>query len=366
MLKVFLYPFSIIYGIIIFFRNRFYDLGILKSKDFNVPVISVGNITVGGTGKTTHIEYLAGILKEHFRVAVLSRGYKRKTKGFLWVEPDTPAIKAGDEPAQIKRKFPDVTIAVCENRLKGLEKIFNSSQEQPPDAVLLDDAYQHRRITPGINILLIDYNAPILKDKLLPAGRLREGTGQIRRAGIIVFTKCPMNELTPIKRRLINKQVDLKPYQQLFFSTYEYDKLTPVFTENYCSDKLHTLQSSFSALIVTGIANPKLIYNFIEQFAEDVLTMAFPDHHYYSDKDIALIMSRFESINSDRKIIVTTEKDAVRLRDMAGLPELFKQVLYYLPVRVKFMSEEEKLFDKKILKYVGENKSNRKLYKKQV
>ncbi len=366
MLKVLLYPFSIIYGIIVFFRNRFYDLGILKSKDFDVPVISVGNITVGGTGKTTHIEYLAGILKDHFRVAVLSRGYKRKTKGFLWVETDTPAIKAGDEPAQIKRKFHDVTVAVCENRLKGLEKIFNSDADKPPDVVLLDDAYQHRRIIPGINILLIDYNAPIWKDTLLPAGRLREGAAQIRRAGIIIFTKCPENELTPIKRRLINKEVDLKPYQQLFFSTYEYDKLTPVFTEDCINGNLYTLQSSFSALIVTGIANPKLIYNFIDQFAEKMLTMDFPDHHYYSDQDVALIMSKFDSIDSDRKIIITTEKDAVRLRDMTGLPELLKQVLYYLPVRVKFINEEENSFNKKILRYVGENTSNRKLYKKQV
>lgn len=365
MLKIILYPLSCIYGIVIFFRNRFYDIGILKSHDFDVPVISVGNITVGGTGKTTHIEYLASLLKEQFEVAVLSRGYKRKSKGFRWVEVDTTVEEAGDEPAQIKRKFPEVTVAVCENRLTGIRRLFSEENPKIPDLVLLDDAFQHRRISPGINILLIDYNRPVWKDSLLPAGRLREGAVQVRRAGIIVFTKCNENEVTPIQRRLISKEIDLKPYQQLYFSTYQYGKIKHLFSGKELSEDFYK-DNSYSVLVVTGIANPLPVYEYINKYADDVKYLSFPDHHNFSVQDIELIIKKLEETERENKIIITTEKDSVRLTDMPGLPDELKEALYYLPVRVKFLNETEKLFDKKMLNYVGENKSNRKLYKKKV
>ena len=221
MLKLFLYPISFFYGIIVYVRNRMYDLKILKSVEFDIPVISVGNITVGGTGKTPHIEYLAELMGKEFKVVVLSRGYKRKTKGFREVLVGSEVDESGDEPLQIKMKFPDVGVFVDEKRVHGIQKIIQLYGEDQPDVILLDDAFQHRSVSPGINILLIDYNRPITEDMLLPAGRLREGKTQMHRAGIIIYTKCPP-EVKPIIRRITMKNVDLRPYQSLYFTTMEY------------------------------------------------------------------------------------------------------------------------------------------------
>jgi tetraacyldisaccharide 4'-kinase len=362
MLKIFLYPFSWLYGLIVFFRNQLYDLNVLKSRDFDIPVISIGNITVGGTGKTPHVEYLIELLKDNFSVATLSRGYKRKTKGFKWVEVQSKVGEVGDEPLQVKKKFTDIKVAVCENRVSGAEKIFSEKKESTPDVLLLDDAFQHRRIVAGINILLIDYNRPIKEDALLPVGRLRESASQMRRANIIIFTKCP-GEITPIMRRVMQKEVKLKPYQELFFTTLEYSNLLPVFTgKEISSEVLKEIKPEI--LVVTGIAWPSLIYTHLEKFSSRLDKMRFPDHHNYSEKDLTLILSRFEELKNGNKIIVTTEKDAVRFRDLADLSEQIQNVLYYLPVKVKFLDEEGKLFNKRILGYVGENKSNRELYQR--
>jgi len=365
MRKLVLYPLSFLYGIVVFIRNYLYDTGILESRDFKIPVISLGNITVGGTGKTPHVEYLIDLLHDKFTVAELSRGYKRKTRGFKLVETDTPVTEAGDEPLQIKRKFPDITVAVCENRVKGIEKLFNSGNSVSPDVILLDDAFQHRRVYPGINILLIDYNRPIKEDMLLPAGRLREGAAQVRRANIIIFTKCPPQELTPIKRRILQKEINLRPYQEMFFTTYHYEKIKSVFSGVEIPDDFYR-QENYSILIVTGIAFPRLIPDYLKQFAGESQMLSFPDHHNYSVADIEMIMSKFNAIGNKNKIIITTEKDAVRFQGMKDLEEDFKKVLYFLPVKVEFLNEEGKIFDKKILNYVGENKSNREIFNRQV
>jgi len=362
MVKILLYPFSFLYGIVVYFRNRLYDLNILKSAEFDVPVISIGNITIGGTGKTPHIEYLVSILKDKFRVATLSRGYKRKTSGFHWVETDTRVEEAGDEPLQIKKKYPDISVSVCENRVKGVETLMQDDDENSPDVILLDDAFQHRRITPGINILLIDYNRQIKEDRLLPAGRLREGAGQMRRANIIIFTKCP-GEITPIMRRILSKEVKLKPYQELFFTTFEYGKIQPVFSGKKLGNDFYE-QHSYALLIVTGIAFPRLIPEYLEQFSGETDVLKFPDHHNYSDADISSIMKKFNALKKEKKIIITTEKDAVRFQGITDLDDAFKNVLYYLPVKVKFLDDDGKSFTKKILNYVGENKSNRELHKR--
>lgn len=362
MLKILLYPFSFLYGIGVYFRNRMYDLNILKSREFDVPVISIGNITIGGTGKTPHVEYLVKLLKDNFNVATLSRGYKRKTKGFQLVESDSHFSRVGDEPLQIKKKFPDITVSVCENRVSGVEKLLQKNNESAPDVILLDDAFQHRRISAGINILLIDYNRQIKEDMLLPAGRLREGARQMRRANIIIFTKCP-DEITPITRRILQKEVRLKPYQALFFTTFNYDKIEPVFSGNEL-DAAFYKERSYAILIVTGIAFPRLIPEYLKQFADETDVINFSDHHNYSVGDIRLIMRKFKALKKEKKIIITTEKDAVRFMGFESLEEEFKEVLYYLPVQVKFLDEEGKLFDKKILNYVGENKSNRELHKR--
>jgi len=363
MLKILLYPISLLYGLVVYFRNRMYDLNILKSKEFHVPVISIGNITVGGTGKTPHVEYLVELLKDKFEVATLSRGYKRKTSGFLYVEPNAAVAEVGDEPLQIKRKFPEITVSVCENRVAGAEKLLAASEKKTPDVILLDDAFQHRRIIPGINILLIDYNRPIKEDSLLPAGRLREGAAQMRRANIIIFTKCNPGEVTPIMRRILQKEVKLKPYQELFFTTFEYGNLQPVFSGKELKNEFYKKQT-YGILIVTGIAFPSLIPKHLKQFAGETDMVQFPDHHAFTSKDIQLIMSKFQQLKSEKKIIVTTEKDAVRFSDLSELDEQFKSALYYLPAKVKFLDEEGKMFNKKILNYVGENKSNRELHQR--
>jgi tetraacyldisaccharide 4'-kinase len=339
-----------------------YDLNILKSKEFDVPVISIGNITVGGTGKTPHVEYLITLLKDNFKVATLSRGYKRKTRGFHWVETGTPVSEVGDEPLQVKKKFPDISVSVCENRVEGAEKLLQNEDENTPDVILLDDAFQHRKITAGINILLIDYNRQIKEDSLLPAGRLRESAGQMRRANIIIFTKCP-GEVTPIMRRILQKEVKLKPYQELFFTTFEYDKIQPVFSGKKLGKDFYE-DHSFAILIVTGIAFPRLIPEYLKQFAGETEVLNFPDHHNYSDDDVQTITQKFHSLKKEKKIIITTEKDAVRFQGMTGLEDSFKEALYYLPVKVKFLDDEGKSFNKKILNYVGENKSNRELHKR--
>ncbi|MEZ5106511.1 MAG: tetraacyldisaccharide 4'-kinase [Draconibacterium sp.] len=360
MIKILLYPLSWLYGTVVYIRNRMYDLNLLKSTEFDVPVISIGNITVGGTGKTPHVEYLVQLLKDKFEVATLSRGYKRKTTGYLEIQPGSTSEEAGDEPLQIKNHFPEITVSVCEKRVEGVEKLLRAENEKLPDVVILDDAFQHRRITPGINILLIDYNRPVKEDHLLPLGRLREGVSQMRRANIIVFTKCP-DEVTPIMRRILQKDVGLLPYQSLFFSTLEYGKLKPVFSAKRL-DKTFYTDKTHSILIVTGIASPKLFHDYMKKFSSHTKILSFPDHHYYSEADIQQIEQNLESLPGINKIIVTTEKDSMRLKDKENLPETIKNSLYLLPAKVNFPDAESREFNKKILNYVGENKSNRELH----
>jgi len=362
MIKFLLYPFSAVYGIFVFFRNRMYDLNILRSVEFEQPVISVGNITVGGTGKTPHAEYLINLLKDRFRVALLSRGYKRKTKGFRLVEIHSTAAEAGDEPVQIKNKFPEITVAVCENRVTGVKRLFNSDPDRVPELVILDDAYQHRRIIPGINILLIDYNRPLKKDALLPAGRLREGARQIRRANSIIITKCP-EDMTPIARRIFQKNIWLRPYQSIYFTTFEYEKPIPVFAQNKTFPDL-TGKKKYHILLVTGIASPAMIKKYLQDLPHTVEEIEFHDHHCYTEKDLETITNRFNSLKGPNKIILTTEKDAMRFRDRENLEKKLMQSLYSLPVKVKFLNGEGKQFNKKILNYVGENKNNFSLYKR--
>ncbi|WP_321348766.1 tetraacyldisaccharide 4'-kinase [uncultured Draconibacterium sp.] len=362
MVKILLYPLSWLYGTIIFLRNRAYDLKLLKSREFDVPVISIGNITVGGTGKTPHVEYLVELLKEKYGVATLSRGYKRKTKGFRLVEVGSSAQDVGDEPLQIKNKFPEATVSVCENRVSGVEKLLEPANEKTPDVVLLDDAFQHRRISPGINILLIDYNRQLKNDALLPVGRLREGMYQMRRANIIIFTKCP-EEVTPIMRRILGNDVNLLPYQSLYFTRLVYGTLQPVFNAPEI-DEASYKNVACHMLVVTGIASPKQMHSFIRKMGTNMETLSFPDHHAYSMNDVREIEKKFKEIKSEKKLIVTTEKDAMRFKDIGEMSDELKNAMYYLPVKIDFLEEEKKSFNKKILNYVGENKSNRELHKR--
>lgn len=361
MFKLFLYPIAAIYGLVISIRNLLYDYKIFQSTEFEIPVISIGNITVGGTGKTPHTEYLVDLLRKQFLVTTISRGYKRKTKGYHEVKPDSLATEVGDEPLQIKTKFSEVQVVVDEKRVRAINKIQKQAPEQLPDVILLDDAFQHRSVTPGINILLIDFNRPIDKDMLMPVGRLREAKWQMRRANVIIYTKCPQ-EISPITRRIIMKDVNLRPYQNLFFTTMIYQPISPVFpdeaieTPKLASDKA-------SVLLVTGIANPEHLRKYLSNFTEDISDLKYSDHHNFNASNIHQIEQKFAAIESEKKIIITTEKDSMRLKDM-DLSPLLKAHLFYIPLKIKFLDSEGKNFDEKIVTYVRENKSNRDLHKR--
>ncbi len=353
---------SLIYGLVIYIRNSMFNMKMLSSREFNLPIISIGNITVGGTGKTPHTEYLVNLLFKDFKVATLSRGYKRKTRGFLIVEKDAMVNNVGDEPLQIKQKFNSAIVVVDEKRVRGIEKLLALPKEERPDVILLDDAYQHRYVNPGVNILLTDYSRLITQDSLLPHGRLREPASNRDRANIIIVTKCPP-QLKPIDERIITKELDIRPYQNLYFTTFEYGPLIPVFSETPEVALIHSF-AEYTILVVTGIANPAPLKEHIQHHTHAIYEMAFPDHHDFSKKEVENISNQFSAITSTKKIIVTTEKDMIRLRCMVDLPEVVKNNLYYIPLKVSFLNNGEKDFDQKIRKYVRENKSNFDLYSK--
>ena len=334
-------------------------MNILRTREFDVPIISVGNITVGGTGKTPHTEYLIQLLNKKFNVAVLSRGYKRKTRGFLVVETDSTSKQVGDEPLQIKLKYPSVMVAVDEKRVRGIEKILQLSEKRP-DVLILDDAFQHRYVTPAINILLIDFSRMITEDDLLPLGSLREPASNRDRANIIIVTKCP-REIKPIDERIITKDLHIWPYQDLFFSRIKYGEPVPVFPEKVGEQKIR-FEADHGILLLTGIANPQPLRDKLLQTTKSVVSVPYPDHHAFTLKDMEKIAGQYESMSATRKVIVTTEKDTFRIREIDDLPEVIAANLYYIPIEIRFINQTESDFDKKIIKYVGENKSNFELH----
>lgn len=358
-----LYPLSFLYGIGVRTRNYLFDWGVLRSRSFDVPIISIGNITVGGTGKTPHTEYLIKLLKKEFKVAVLSRGYKRKSKGFLLIDSSTPTRLAGDEPYQIKQKFPDIYMAVDKDRCHGIEQLSEESIAPGTEVILLDDAYQHRYVQPGINILLIDYHRLICDDALLPAGRLREPANGKHRANIVIVTKCPTH-IKPMDYRIISKQLDLYPYQQLYFSSLKYGKLTPVFNVEMKSRSLLSLSSDEKVILLTGIASPKQMIQDLKSYTSEVESLIFDDHHDFTKEDIKLLKKRFDSMPGDKKIIITTEKDAARLIDLPYLDDDLKEHLYSLPIEIDFLQNQQDNFNQNIIGYVRKNKRNSILSKR--
>ena len=354
-----LLPLSWLYGLGVKFRNMLFDMNIPKSKSYAVPVISVGNITVGGTGKTPHVEYLIRLLKDQFSVAMLSRGYKRKSSGYVLATPDTPMKMIGDEPYQIKQKYPKVTVAVDAKRTRGIEHLIHDDSTKETDVILLDDAFQHRYVKPGVNILLVDYHRSIIFDKMIPAGRLREPLKGKDRADIVIVTKCP-KDLKPMEFRVLTKQMNLYPYQQLFFTTLDYGQLKRIFPNNQNNlgipNSLEEL-SNYHVLLLTGIASPKQIYYDVKPHAKDVRTLAYGDHHVFKQKDIHHINETFASMPSP-KVIITTEKDMVRLETTEGLSDEVRNNLYVLPVRIRFMLKGEATFNENIIGYVRKNSRN--------
>ena len=350
-----LLPFSWLYGWAVGIRNFLFDIGVLKSRTFHTPVISVGNITVGGTGKTPHVEYLIRLLQDKTKVAVLSRGYKRKTKGFLKATPHSTAHDIGDEPLQMSQKYPKVTVAVDKNRVHGIETL--TSEDRELGVILLDDAFQHRYVKPGINILLVDYHRLIIYDKLLPAGRLREPMKSKSRADLVIITKCP-DMLTPMNIRVITKAMDLYPYQKMFFTKLGYGDLYPVFHEEQSdtSVSLDTLRN-FHTMILSGIASPRQLQEDLGKYCSHLTPLTFPDHHDFTTKDVELINQTFASLPTPR-CVITTEKDAVRIKQTEGLSAELKKSLYALPLSIEFMLDQEPIFNEYIIGYVRKNSRN--------
>lgn len=360
--KKWLLPISWIYGSIVFIRNKFFDWNIFKREEFEIPVICVGNIAVGGTGKTPHIELLIKILQSKYKVGVLSRGYKRKTKGFLLANQYSTSVEIGDESFQIKKKFPETIVAVDENRRRGIRNMLN--MKVPPEVILLDDAFQHRYVTPSYSIVLSDYYRPIYEDKLLPAGRLRESRSHLRKANMIIMTKCP-TDLKPIDYRIISHNFNLLSYQDLFFTTINYGNIKPVFEEEDLKEILLSDLKDKEVLLVTGIASPNRLIEKLSTYTDKVQTMTFGDHHFFKSRDIKKIRKKFQSIDSSNKIILVTEKDASRLLASKHIDEILKEYIYYLPIETTVIPEDSiKKFEDKILKHVKEDSRNRELYKK--
>ncbi len=356
-----LLPLSWLYGIVVNFRNWLFNKKILKQQKFDIPVICVGNITVGGTGKTPHIEYLIRLLSPMFKVAVLSRGYKRKSKGFLIANIDSKVRDVGDEPLQIKRKFPEILVVVDKNRVNAIKNIISIEKEDRPDLILLDDGFQHRYVQPSLSIVLADSNRPVFEDKLLPAGLLRESLKGIYRASVVLVTKCNPN-MQPIDFRIYTNGLNLFPYQELFFTSFDYDHLKPVFPELGVEFASMDQLRKKHLFLVTGIASPGPLVRTLEHKTDNLYTKFFSDHHNFTKKDIQSIVDMIESIEGENKIIVTTEKDSVRFRSISYLPESVKNILHYIPVRVTFLNNKEKLsFNKKIIEHVRNYKANSRL-----
>ena len=355
-------PFSWLYGLGVGIRNYLFDAEILKSKSYSIPVISVGNITVGGAGKTPHVEYLIDLLRDEMQVAVLSRGYKRKSRGYVVADENTTMRDIGDEPFLIKQKFEGVYVAVDKDRCHGIDHLISDEDTKDVEVILLDDAFQHRYVKPGVNILLVDYHKFINYDKLLPAGRLREPQSAKVRADIVIVTKCPKN-LNPIDYRVLSKAMDLKAFQQLYFTTLSYCDLKPIFNGGD-TVPLNEIMGE-NILLLTGIASPEHLQVDIMEYTRGVKleTMAFSDHHNFTERDVERINERFAAMPSPKRII-TTEKDQVRLFYLVGLSEEVKQNIYALPIKVEFMLEGGKTFNEKIESYVRKNSRNSILAKR--
>jgi tetraacyldisaccharide 4'-kinase len=346
MLKSFRYlliPVSIIYGLIILLRNWLYDKNYINSATFNFPIICVGNLAVGGTGKTPMTEYLVRLLKNNLKTATLSRGYKRKTIGFAIASEMTTALEIGDEPMQFHHKFPDVTIAVGEERLEAIPQLLH---EKPgTEVIILDDAFQHRAVNAGLNIILTDYKNLYTRDLMLPAGDLRDVKLSAKRADIIVITKCKP-DLSVAERNELIEEIDPWEKQVVFFTRITYGAAYHLFNKSTIDIKQDT-----DILLICGIANPKPLKEFLTAKVNTYDMLRYPDHHIFDISDLEDIQYQFKKITSVNKIILTTEKDAVRLEKFEN--ELKDYPMYVLPIEHTFLFNEADTFNNKIIDFVG-------------
>ncbi len=343
-----LLPISLVYAIVLFIRHKLYDWGILKSKSYNIPNICVGNLNLGGTGKTPHIEYLVRLLSEEYKIAVLSRGYGRKTQGYIVANDTHSHNDIGDEPLQYHKKFNNITVAVDENRCEGIEKLLQ--EENPPQIILLDDAYQHRKIKAGMNILLTDYYNLYSNNNLVPTGILRDIKSAAKRADIIVVTKTP-NVLSPYNKRDIENSLKPLPHQKIFYSYIEYNDFEPF---NEISHEIN-IHESRTILLFCGIANSYPLEDYLKRKYNFISKVQFSDHHDFTEKDIDMVIDKYNSIIGKNKVIITTEKDAMRLINTSLISKFDGIPVFTIPIRIKFHKEENGDFNDEILNYVNTN-----------
>lgn len=332
-------------------RNQFFDWHILPQHEFNVPVVVVGNLAVGGTGKTPHTEYIVESLRHNYHMAVLSRGYKRATKGFVMATPYSKPRDIGDESYQMYQKFGQkVTVAVCEDRVHGIKELLRLDPKI--NLVVLDDAFQHRYVKPTVSIVITEYQRPLYMDKIMPYGRLREPLRGINRADIVIVSKCPDN-MSDLDYALFRKNLNLFPYQDVFFSRYAYQSLVPIFPDHTQTiPSLEWMDASDSILAVAGIDNPRPFIRHLKGFLPKVRVNIFGDHHNFSRKDMEMLLHRFQTMKGRNRILVTTEKDAVRLASNAYFPPELRPYAYYLPVKVEFIQQNKSDFDSSLARLI--------------
>jgi len=340
-LRLLLLPFNLVYALVVYLRNKFYDWGVFKSTSFDIPIICVGNLAVGGSGKTPTTEYLVRLLNG-YKIAILSRGYGRKTKGFMLAGPNATAETIGDEPLQYYHKFKDVTVAVCGDRVTGINEL-----KANHDLILLDDAFQHRKVRAGFNVLLFEFAKLQKMQYLLPAGNLREPFSGIKRAQTILVTKSPVDVEVATRSKILNK-LCLQSDQQLAFSHINYQKLKHLYTgEETAFEKDQHL------FLLTGIANPTPLVQYLGEKQLNVHSFEYPDHHRFTEKEITQLVTAYQEHPSAKKIIVTTEKDGQRLLTNNLRDLLLNLPVYYLPIAIEINAEDKAGFDQKILDYVA-------------
>lgn len=333
--RILLFPLAVLYGLVILLRNKLYDHNLLPSTSFGLPLICVGNLSVGGTGKSPMVEYLVKHLKEDYRVATLSRGYKRKTRGYALAGDPSDALLIGDEPMQFHLKFPDVPVAVGEERLEAIPQLLHDRPDV--QCIILDDAFQHRAVRAGFNILLTEYNNLFTRDFFLPTGDLRDQKSSYKRAQIILVTKCDP-ALSEKERNDIVREINPLPWQQIFFTANHYS--IPYRLTN--RSETFGLSADTEVLLVTGIANPQPLKDLLLEHSKTYSMLHYPDHHIFSIDDWREIEARFRRIDWEQKIILTTEKDAVRLLKFGA--ELNKVPIYVMPLEHRFLFGEEEKF----------------------
>ncbi len=343
-LSYLLYPFALLYGLVLWIRNRLYDAGMLSSVEFNLPTIAVGNLSVGGTGKTPHVEYLIRLLKDRYRTATLSRGYNRRTKGYQLAGAATTAADIGDEPMQFHRKFPDIYVCVGEERMLAVPQLIGDHPET--QVILLDDAFQHRSIKPGLNLMVTDYSRLFTRDHVVPVGRLREGRKGYHRADGIIVSKCPA-ELTVSEKDNIRREINPLPHQQLFFTTLQYGVPAEMLTGVTVN-----IPPNARVLVVCGIARPEPLVQHLRQKHGHVSLLSFPDHYYYTRSDLDKIRREMDQMDGQGPAyIVTTEKDAVRLHLLRDIIANMQLPFTVIPVEIAFLFGEAAEFDRFIINY---------------